>query len=99
MPAIFSFATTVNMRSEQVKDEIMEKFGEGSVERLAPRFIQINSQHPNISIYILHTIPYTFPLVLKRRIRLTIKGCWVGDHFLYSHDPTEWFSSIMVGRN
>ena len=99
MPAIFSFATTVNMRSEQVKDEIMEKFGEGSVERLAPRFIQINSQHPNISIHILHTIPYTFPLVLKRRIRLTIKGCWVGDHFLYSHDPTEWFSSIMVGRN
>ena len=89
MPAIFSFATTVNMRSEQVKDENREKFGEGSVERLAPRFIQVNSQHPNISIHILHTIPYTFPLVLKRRIRLTIKGCWVGDHFLYSHDPTE----------
>ena len=43
MPAIFSFATTVNMRSEQVKDENREKFGEGSVERLAPRFIQINS--------------------------------------------------------
>ena len=77
------------MRSEQVKDENREKFGEGSVERLAPRFIQVNSQHPNISIHILHTIPYTFPLVLKRRIRLTIKGCWVGDHFLYSHDPTE----------
>ena len=32
-----------------------------------------NPLHPNISIDILHTVLYTFPLVLIRRICLTIK--------------------------
>ena len=43
----------------------------------------------NISIHILHTIPYKFLLVLTRRICLTIKVSLVGDHFLYSHDLDE----------
>ena len=30
--------------------------------------------HPNISIYFLHTVLYTFPMVLTRRICLTIKS-------------------------
>lgn len=45
-----------------------------------------NSFHPNISIEILYTLLYTFPLVLTRRIGLTIKASLVGDHFLYSQD-------------
>ena len=35
----------------------------------------LSRSHPNISIHILHTILYTFPLVLTRRIRSTIKAC------------------------
>ena len=49
----------------------------------------------NIRIYIL-TPFYTFCLVLTRRICLFIKASWVGNHFLYSHDYNEWFSSITV---
>ena len=33
----------------------------------------LNPLHPNISLHILHTAPYTFPSVLKRRICLPIK--------------------------
>ena len=58
-----------------------------------------NPLHPNISIDILHTLFYTFPLVLIRRICLTIKVSQVGDHFLNSHNLNEWFSSIAVRRN
>ena len=38
--------------------------------------------HPNISMYILHTVLFTFPKVLARRICLTIKRYFFGDHFL-----------------
>ena len=41
--------------------------------------------HPNISLYILLTVLYTFPKVLTRRICLIIKS-FIGDHFLYSRD-------------
>ena len=51
--------------------------------------VPINPLHPNISIYTLHTLLNTFPLVLTRRICLTIKVSLVGDHFLYSHDLGE----------
>ena len=33
-----------------------------------------NPFHPNISMHILHTVLYTFPTVLTRRICLTIKS-------------------------
>ena len=33
-----------------------------------------NSLHPNISIYFLHTVLYTFPMALTKRICLTIKS-------------------------
>ena len=39
----------------------------------------INAKHPNISMYILHTVSYTFTKVLARRFFLTIKSsctCW-----------------------
>ena len=34
----------------------------------------LNHSHPNISMNILHTIPHTFPKVLKRKNCLTIKS-------------------------
>ena len=36
--------------------------------------IRVNPLLPNISIHVLHTIHYTFPKVLTRRICLTIKS-------------------------
>ena len=32
----------------------------------------VNPLHPNIGVHILHTVLYTFPLLLERRICLTI---------------------------
>ena len=58
----------------------------------------INLLHPNVSIYILQTLLYTFPSELTRRICLMINA-WVGDHFLYSHDLNKQFRSIIVRRN
>ena len=46
----------------------------------------VNPLHPTISMHILHTVLYTSPKELTRRIFLTIKRFLVGDHFLYSHD-------------
>ena len=41
----------------------------------------LNPLHPNISMHILHTVLYTFPKMLTRRICLTIKSFLiVGDH-------------------
>ena len=37
----------------------------------------VNPLHPKISVYILHTVFYTFPKVLTRRICLTIKKFFV----------------------
>ena len=36
--------------------------------------ILVNPLHPNISMHILHTVLYTFPKVLTRRICLPIKS-------------------------
>ena len=55
--------------------------------------------HPNISIYILNTLLFTFPLVLTRRIHLTIKASVVDDHFLSAHDLKEGFSSFSVRQS
>ena len=49
----------------------------------------LNPSHHNISIRFLHTLFYTFLLVLTRRIGLTIKVSLVGKFFLYSHDLNE----------
>ena len=49
-------------------------------------------------MHILHTVLYTFPKVLTRRICLTNKSL-VGDHFLYSHDLNVWFRDDIVRRN
>ena len=59
----------------------------------------ISPLHPYISIHILHTVLYTFPLVQTRRISLTIKTWLVGNHFFCSHNLSEWFRNITVRRN
>ena len=38
--------------------------------------LPVNPLHPNISMYILHTVLCTFPKVLTRRICVTVKGCF-----------------------
>ena len=38
------------------------------------QYFLFNPLHPNISMHILHTVLYTFPKVLTRRICLTIKS-------------------------
>ena len=48
----------------------------------------VNPLHHNISMQILHTVLYTFPKVLTRRICFPIKKLFPRDHFLYSHDLT-----------
>ena len=37
-------------------------------------YLYLNSLHPNISMHFLHTVLYTFPNALARRICLTIKN-------------------------
>ena len=59
----------------------------------------VNPLHPTISMHILHTVLYTSPKELTRRIFLTIKRFLVGDHFLYSHDLHVWFRGDVIGRN
>ena len=51
----------------------------------------VNPLHPNISMHILHTVLFTSPKELTRRICLTIKSFFFGDHFLYSHNLNVWF--------
>ena len=47
----------------------------------------LNPRHPDISVNILYTLLCSFPLVLIRRICLTIKTSQVGNHFFFfSHD-------------
>ena len=48
----------------------------------------LNPLHSSISIHILHTVLYTFPKVLTRRICLTIKSCL-----------DVWFSADIEGRH
>ena len=46
----------------------------------------INPLHLNISMYILHTVLFTFPTLLTKIICLSIKSSLVRDHFLDSPD-------------
>ena len=46
----------------------------------------LNPLNFNISMHILPTVLRTIPMILTRRISLTIKNSSVGDHILYSPD-------------
>ena len=41
---------------------------------MTPDYISVGPFHPNISMHILHTVPYTFPKVLVRRICFIIQS-------------------------
>ena len=53
---------------------------------------------PNISMHILHTVLWTFPNVLIRRICSQSRASLVDDHFLYSHDLNLWLQGDIVGK-
>ena len=59
---IFVFIKNMNGSERFVNDWISNGLG------------HFSSLHPNISMYILHTVLYTFSKVLTRRICLTIKS-------------------------
>ena len=58
-----------------------------------------NKKNTNISMHILHTVLYRFPVVLTRRICLMIKSILSFFHFLYSHHLTVSIRDETVGRN
>ena len=54
-------------------------------------FRGVSLLHPNIRIHFLHNLLHKFPLVLTRRICLTIKS--------FPHDLNEAFSCITLRKN
>ena len=59
----------------------------------------VNPLQPNISMHILHTVLYTSPKMLTRRICLRIKSFLFGDHSLYTCNLNVWFRGDIVRRN
>ena len=51
----------------------MAMFNHALTEKWTIGNVPINAPHPNISMHILHTVLYTFPMVLTRGTCLTIK--------------------------
>ena len=62
-------------------------------------FLILCTFNATISMHFLLDVLYTFPMLLSRRICITIKTFLVGDHFLYSHDLYVSFSHDAVRRN
>ena len=64
-----------------------------------PVYVAFNPLHPNISGHILHTVLYTFPEVLIRRICLSINSflCWWSFHFFLLTLMFDW-SVILWGE-
>ena len=97
----------VTVKKTRIKDHSISITRETTDLRLYADLLQslsnplkvINLSYPNISMHILHTVLYTFPKVLTRRICLPIKASPIGDHFLNSHDLNVWFRSDIPGRN
>ena len=55
-----------------IKKKVFNMLPATTVIKEDPHFL--DPLHPNISIYFLHTVLYTFPMALTRRICLTIKS-------------------------
>ena len=75
-----------NLKTISLKTKIINLIGETAVKELAGLsisshkrlakedvFLFLDPLHPNISVHILHTILYTCPKVLARRICLPIQ--------------------------
>ena len=66
-------------KSSSAKHQVLYWIGaclHGNITRKKVKdvFHRLHFLHPNISIHILHTVLYTFPMALTRRICLTIKS-------------------------
>ena len=66
-----------------------------------PPVVQPIISRVSITIHLtLYTLtPIGIPKVPTRKIRLTIKSFFCGDHFLYSRDLNEWFVGDIVRWN
>ena len=53
----------------------------------------LNPLHSGISVHILPTVVYTFPMIRKENFFQQSRASWVDDHFLNSHDFCAWLSS------
>ena len=62
-------------------------------------FLILCTFNATISMHFLLDVLYTFPMLLSRRICITIKMFLVGYHFLYSHDLYVSFSHDAIRRN
>ena len=62
-------------------------------------FLILCTFNATISMHFIHDVLYTVPILLRRRICITIKTFLVGDHFLYSHDLYVSCSHDAVRRN
>ena len=52
---------------------VVAMFNHALTEKWTIGNVPIDAPHPNISMHILHTVLYTFPMVLTRGTCLTIK--------------------------
>ena len=61
--------------------------------------LAINPFHPKIGVYILHTVLFTFLLILTRRMCLTIRSFLSLWSFSLHSWPYIWFKSDTASRN
>ena len=86
-------------RSKRFSDKDRKGVGRAKCNRMMGGRLLFWQTRCNISFHNLHTLLYTSPLVLTRRICLSIKASSVGDHFLYSHHFHVWLWDGIVRRN
>ena len=67
---------------------------ERTTQSFTSQDLYINLLHSNISMHLLHTVPYAFPKTLSRRICLTIKSffsCWSCALFSWPSCAIQWW--------
>ena len=74
-----SISTNKKLETNNYQLEVKDRFKKGAqniylIFTYISHVYCLNPLHPNISLHILHTAPYTFPNVLKRRICLPIQS-------------------------
>ena len=74
----------------------MQRLGISHILLIFARVSHPNHQHSNIRMHILHTVLYTFPKVLTRRICLTIKNYFIWWSFPLFLQLYVWFRDDML---
>ena len=62
-------------------------------------WIKLNPSHPDVSMYVLHTVLAIFSKWWQREFVQQSIASLVGDHILCSHDLNVWFRGVIVRRN